>query len=423
MSEPTYKNEYLLSLFRYIENNISADLNTTLLSNIGYVSRDKLYRDFYNISGHSVKAYIRKRRLSNALALIKTSDMGLADITFQCGYSSQQALCREVRQKLGLTPTEYKSGNVYYFFPPFNGEPVQSVNVFNQTIPTTIRISFYHTKLTKIENKAISTFMRVFPDYSGRIFGRNGKQEGSKFRYELYLTDTTKNYDILKSYGFGTAKEISCFTTTFATSTVNNIENKINIAWDYLYSQWLHNSMFEYTDKPYFEEYILKNKKPVKLKLYLPIREQSKETKITLINNPKLRFITAKAKGYNAEEIASQIVIDYLTEYYPFIINTSKELYLKKETNAYVCGVKINTKLPLVIDKNIVNFVTKSNNYLVLESGIMGDYDRYADMLLLFAHDNGIDAIDDEMFAVYHMNESFDNPKIKMYCPIRIRTK
>ena len=89
MNEAIFKNEYMHNLFRYIENNISADLDTALLSSVGFVSRDKLYHDFYNISGHSVKEYVRKRRLSNALALIKTSDMGLTNIAFGCGYSSR----------------------------------------------------------------------------------------------------------------------------------------------------------------------------------------------------------------------------------------------------------------------------------------------------------------------------------------------
>ena len=83
MSEALNTKEHMHSLFRYIESNISADLDTELLSSVGYVSRDKLYHDFYSISGHSVKEYIRKRRLSNALALIKASDMGLTDIAFR----------------------------------------------------------------------------------------------------------------------------------------------------------------------------------------------------------------------------------------------------------------------------------------------------------------------------------------------------
>lgn len=423
MNETIYKNKYMNNLFRYIENNLLSDLDTDLLSNVGYVSHTQLYRDFYSLTGHSVKEYVRKRRLSNTLALIKTSDLGLTDISFQCGYSSHQALCRSVRQTLGLTPSEYKNGNAYYFFPPFNGEPLQAVTVLNETIPQMLCILFYHSSLMNIENMAVNTFLSVISDYSGRIFGRNGKQDGSRFTYELYLTDTDRDYCKLTSHGFEITHETPCFTATFATSTIRNEEQKINTAWDYVYSKWLQNSMFEYTDEPYYEEYILKNGKPVKLKLYLPIKKRSEETKITLISNPGMCFIVAKAKGYNAERIASQTVIDYLMAHYSNIMKTSKEFYLHKEINTYVCGVRISSKPRIMDTENIKNIATSQSDYLVLRSSVIGDYDRYADLLLSFARDNGMVANKKGIFAVYDAKESFENPKIKMYCPVKIGTK
>ncbi len=423
MSEAINKSEYMHSLFQYIENNMSADLDTELLSSVGYASRAKLYRGFYNLTGHSVMEYVRKRRLSNALALIKTSDMGLTDIAFQCGYSSHQALCRTIRQTLGLTPSEYKTGSTYYFFPLFNGKPLQSVTISKETIPRTLRVLFYHSSLMNIENMAVNTFLKEVPDYSGRVFGRNGKQESSRFCYELYLTNIDRDYKRLKKYGFEIASVTPCYTATFATSSVRNDERKINTAWNYLYSEWLQNSMFEYTDEPYYEEYIMNNGKPVKLKLYLPIQKRDEETKIALIGNPELRFIAAKAKGYNAEKIASQTVVDYLTTYYPYIVKSSNELYLCKDVNFYVCGVQVNPEMQTVEDKNIVSINTDQSNYLVLESSVMGDYDRYADMLFSFARDNGMTADIKGIFAVYNAKENFDNLSIKMYCPVKIDTK
>jgi len=422
MNEAIKKNEYMSSLFRYIENNMPFDLDTKLLSGFGYVSHAKLYRDFYSISGHSVKEYVRKRRLSNALALIKSSDFSVTDIALQCGYSSHQALCRAVRETLGLTPSEYKSGDVHYFFPPFSGEPLQSVTVANETIPRMLCVLFYHSRLLNIENMAVSTFLSVIPDYGGRIFGRNGKQNGGKFCYELYLTDTGRDYGELKSYGFERTHEISCSISMFATSTVPNDERKINAAWDYLYSEWLQNSMFEYTDKPYYEEYILKNNKPVKLKLYLPIKRRTDETKITLTSNPGLSFIVSRANGYNAERTASKTVIDYLNANHPYIVKTSKEFYVKKSANSYVCGVRVvNTDMRFENGdaENVELIAMCQNKYLVLESGVMGDYDRYAELLLSFALDNNIAADINGIFAVYDARKSFDNLKIKMYCPIK----
>ncbi len=419
MNEIIYKNEYMNSLFRYIENNLPSDLDAGLLSNVGHISYAQLYRDFYNLTGHSVKEYVRKRRLSNALALIKTSDYGLSDIAFQCGYSSHQALCRSVRQTLGLTPSEYKNGDTYYFFPPFSGEPLQSVIVSSETIPRTLRILFFHSSLQNIENKAVSTLLKALPDYNGRIFGRNGTQKSNRFCYELYLTDTDIDQGKLKSYGFETTNDTSSFTSIFAASTVRNNQQKISAAWDYIYSEWLQNSMFEYTNEPYFEEYLLKNQNPAKLKLYLPIKKRDEETKITLISNPGLRFVVAKAKGCNAEKIASQTVIDYLSAHYPYIIKTSKELYLYKEMNLCICGVRVNSELQITDNKNIKAITTDHNNYLVLESRVMGDYDRYTEMLLSFARNNGMAADKKGIFAVYDAKESFDHLRIKMFCPIK----
>ena len=144
MSEAIHKNEYMRDLLRHIESVMPEDIDAGAISHAGYVSAPKLYRDFYNLTGHSVKEYVRKRRLSNALALIKASDMELTDVAFQCGYSSYLTLWRAVRQTLGLAPSEYKNGNIYYFFPPFNGEPLQSVTVSNDVIPQTLRVSYYN---------------------------------------------------------------------------------------------------------------------------------------------------------------------------------------------------------------------------------------------------------------------------------------
>jgi len=216
-------------LVRHIEDNLPSELDAGLLSRAGYVSHAQLYRDFYNLTGHSVKEYIRKRRLSNALALIKASEFPLADIAYQCGYSSQQTLNRAVKQTLGMTPIEYKIGDMFYFYPPYNGEPVQAVTLATDTIPQTVCLRFYHSSIKDIENKAINTFLNIIPDYAGRIFGRNGKQDGNRFCYELYLTDTERNYTPLKKYGYTISKTVAPFTAIFACSAVKNDEDKMRM--------------------------------------------------------------------------------------------------------------------------------------------------------------------------------------------------
>ena len=115
---------YTGAVIQYIENHIATNLDSMKLANNMYRSRMQMHRDFYSIVGHTVKSYIAKRRLSIALAHIKASVLPLADIAYLSGYSSQQSLCRSVKQELGMTPLEYRYSNTYVDFPPYEGLPL-----------------------------------------------------------------------------------------------------------------------------------------------------------------------------------------------------------------------------------------------------------------------------------------------------------
>lgn len=70
-----------------------------------------------------------------------------------------------------------------------------------------------------------------------------------------------------------------------------------------------------------------------------------------------------------------------MTALYPNQIHTFHEFYLWKDTNEYVCGIKIHADLQL------------------------------------FARDNGIDMVTREAFAVYNTEYGSLAPRINLYCP------
>ena len=74
--------------------------------------------------------------------------------------------------------------------------------------------------------------------------------------------------------------------------------------------------------------------------------------------------------------IASKTVIDYLTAQYPYVVKASKEFYLRKEMDSYICGVRVKSELRIANNENIKSVATDQNNYLMLESSVVGDYDR-----------------------------------------------
>ncbi len=204
---------------------------------------------------------------------------------------------------------------------------------------------------------------------------------------------------------------------------MKNNKEQINLTWDYLYAAWLTDSMFECSDKDYFEEYIIRNQKPVSLHLVLPIKKRTDYPKIFFIKNPNLHFITSTANGINAEKKASKAVLDFLSSHSPIVIKSLNEFYIKKDINSYTCGVKIDKTINICGDASVKTLSINEGTYIVLSGNILGDYNKYEDILSAFAEYNGISIDYNSIFAIYNTSENFKNPKMVMYCKVNLDTK
>ena len=420
------KDAFIKHLITYIETNLNTPLDSDVLAKTVFTSRMQLHRNFYSVVGHTVKSYIAHRRLSVALAHIKASELPLADIAFIAGYSSQQALCRAAKQETGMTPLEYRAGDRYFDFPVYNGTPLYPVSVAEEQIPEMRVLRYYDPCLRGLEDRAVDLFNRTMSAYTGRLFGRNGEQRGNRFCYELLAELSRDHISELVYVGFKMGEIQPSSSQMYAAVTVENDEEKIGEAWDYLYKTWLGGSMFEHADAPYFEEYIYKGRnqtKPSKLRLYLPIRKRGGSSEICLIEKAELCFLVSSAKGENAERDASRRIINYVSAHHPYSVKMMREFFVKKKCEReYICGVRIgsSTSGNAISDPNVCEYSTAGQSYLVLESSVMGDYDRMAEMLLNFAKNSRFDADSDSIFAVYDASESYDTPKVRMYCSVKM---
>ena len=401
-------------LLAELEQNIADDCSMEHLAEAGPFSRTQLYREFYSLTGHTVAEYIRRRRLSNALALIKTSQFPLVDIACQCGFSSQQALNRAVRQATDMTPLSYKNSESYYFFPPYTGQALFPVSVKPESIPQTLCLRYYDAKYKGIEDRALEHFFAFAPGFRGRLFGRNGKQRGTKSCYELYATDYERLLPSLKRSVFVAGERRPATNTLFATTTAPNKEPRISAAWDYLYLTWLAGSMFERTEEAYFEEYLLKKGQCAKLRLYLPIQKRADAANITLETKPALHFVTAAAK---TEKAAARTVMDFLTAEHPQIVRSAGEFYLQPTAEGCTCGVRVHAPL------EGHTLTVPEGHYLVLHSHVMGEYEALCERLLAFAEGNGMAPQRGHCFAVYDTRGGYENPGMKVYCPVNFMQK
>ncbi|MDR1687285.1 MAG: AraC family transcriptional regulator [Clostridiales bacterium] len=395
------KLRYINTVLTFIERRLTEELNPETIAEIFYISRSQLYRDFYACTGHSVKEYIRKRRISNACEKIKYSDKPLSVIADDSGCETIQAFHKQFKSIVGMTPLEYRKGDTYfYFFPYAINEISLAVKVGAETIPECDVKRFYDSCLIGIEDRAIASLGEI----KGRLFGRNGKQIGNRLCYDL-MTERR-----------GAGK-----TDLYATCTVNYNEPEINDGWNYLYNIWLHASMFEESGEGYFEEYIFSGGKPRKLKLYLPVKKRKAQQHIVITDVCEMAFITAREKGHNAERRASEKVMAFLQEHHPLIIRNARRFYVCAEDNTYECGVECggNFRLPALSDAQAGDGLEikliPAGQYAVLPDNCLGDISMGAAKMDLWLKNNGIADENEPFFAVYETADGkFDNENICM---------
>lgn len=389
------KLQYINAVLPYIERHLYEELNPENIADRHFISRSQLYRDFYACTGHSVKEYIRKRRISNACEKIKCSDMPLSIIADESGCQTQQAFHKLFKSIVGMTPLEYQQGDTYFYFYPFTINEISlAVKVGTETIPECATTRFYDSCLIGIEDKAIASLGGI----TGRVFGRNGKQIGSQLCYEV-MTERS-----------GAGK-----TDLYATCVVNYNEPEINDGWNYLYNIWLSASMFEESGDGYFEEYIFSNGKPRKLKLYLPVKKRKAEQHITITSVLEMTFVIARGRGYNAERKASEEVMAFFQEHHPLLIRNAQRFYVCTCDVICECGMECGDRFKLPNDSCLEIKRIPAGQYAVLPDDRLGDIRMGAAKMNLWLQNNGIAHENEPVFAVYEtLNGKYDNENVRM---------
>jgi AraC family transcriptional regulator len=420
------KYEYLDKITEYIEHDIQEEINLEEVAKAGAVSLMQLYRDFYAYTGHSLKEYIRKRRLSNACAMIKHTDTSLVEIALLNGYETQQSFHKHFKNVLGITPLEYKNGDIYFCFYPLSPENISvPIKVGMETLPVTISCKYYASQQKGIENKAVSELLAIMKAGTEalcseklRLFGRDGKQRGNRFCYELLIAPSGNMEDWLAALGKSLFSEVSVASQTtgfYASCTVKNIEQDIVDGWNYLYNIWLNGSMFILDDREYFEEYCFKGLMPYNLKLFLPVKKKLNYATITLEEAPEMTFLISKKSGLNAEEAASKRVMKFLIENYPHIVKEAATFYVSCYNDTYECGVMLDNEISSKETCEVEIIKYAKGTYAKIIDSCCGDISIHAALLKHWLVQNGLSQDGQRIFAIYEASDgSFEASDIKM---------
>lgn len=92
---------------RYIRENLSSELSLKLLAEEANFSPIYFHNLFKTSTGQTTHAYIQQQRIKKAMHLLVTTSMTLAQICFECGFSSQSYFNYVFKRATGCTPRTY----------------------------------------------------------------------------------------------------------------------------------------------------------------------------------------------------------------------------------------------------------------------------------------------------------------------------
>jgi AraC family transcriptional regulator len=93
----------------YIEDHLDSDLGLTDLAEVAGLSPFHFARCFKETTGSSPHQYVIARRVERARTLLASSQLGLAQIAAQCGFSDQSHLSRQFKRSFGVTPASLQT--------------------------------------------------------------------------------------------------------------------------------------------------------------------------------------------------------------------------------------------------------------------------------------------------------------------------
>ncbi len=97
---------------KYIEDHFDKDISLDDVSRVVNISPYYFSKVFKEESGLNFIEYLTNIRIDKAKELLENSNLSIKEICVSCGYTDPNYFSRSFKKNVGVTPTEYKEGNV-----------------------------------------------------------------------------------------------------------------------------------------------------------------------------------------------------------------------------------------------------------------------------------------------------------------------
>ena len=95
----------------YVESHLNTAMSLDDIAKVAGISKYALTRAFIVATGHTVLAYVRARRLSEAVKLLQRGAPRILDVALLVGYGSHEAFSRAFRGHFGFAPDKLRCGH------------------------------------------------------------------------------------------------------------------------------------------------------------------------------------------------------------------------------------------------------------------------------------------------------------------------
>ncbi|MFC4600979.1 helix-turn-helix transcriptional regulator [Cohnella hongkongensis] len=101
--------ENLLDAVAYMIEHVTGDLDMRAVIRRSGLGRTQFYEEFRLLTGMSPKQLIHRLRIRMAIRLLRTSDLSVTSIAYECGYRSLNYFHKHFKEQYAVTPREYRN--------------------------------------------------------------------------------------------------------------------------------------------------------------------------------------------------------------------------------------------------------------------------------------------------------------------------
>ncbi len=108
--QTVYKNR-INRVFKYIDENLDADLSLTAISNIAFFSPYHFHRIFKFVTKETLNEYVTRQRIEKSALELIHQDIRITEVSTKYGFNDNSSFTRAFKKYYKVSPTEFKKQN------------------------------------------------------------------------------------------------------------------------------------------------------------------------------------------------------------------------------------------------------------------------------------------------------------------------